>query len=531
MNRLGSPLRLVYWFLLLVSVLSISGAAAAETGVSVSSANFGSVQVGSSLIRPIAVVNAGRSTVTISQATASGSGFKFVGPNLPITLYPYKSANFSVSFTPQSAGAVSGGLKVTFSAPWGSRRGRSSSATGSLSGTGAGAAGFLSTPSSMSFGSIAVGSSQTQALALSNTGGATLTISAASVTGNGFRVSGLTCPYSLAAGASANLSVTFSPTTSGTITASLAIASNAANPTLVISLSGTGAIGTLSVTPGSMSFGSVSVGSSQTQALTLSNTGGSSFTISAATVTGGGFTVSGLTLPYTLAASASANLSVTFSPTSTGANSASLAIASNAANPSVTVALSGTATTPSGTLALSPGSMSFGSVTIGTTQTQSGNVSANGGSITLSSASSNNSAFTLNGLTLPMTLAAGQSVPFTVTFAPTASGAASAKISFFASNATSASETATGSGATVQHRVELSWSASTSTSVAGYNVYRATSATGSYSRINTVLNPSMNYSDGTVQSGQSYYYVTTAVDSSGVESTYSNQVQAVVPFP
>jgi fibronectin type 3 domain-containing protein len=62
-------------------------------------------------------------------------------------------------------------------------------------------------------------------------------------------------------------------------------------------------------------------------------------------------------------------------------------------------------------------------------------------------------------------------------------------------------------------------------------VYRATSPTGSYSRINSVLDPSMNYSDSTVQSGQTYYYATTAVDSTGAESAYSNKVQAAIPFP
>jgi len=41
----------------------------------------------------------------------------------------------------------------------------------------------------------------------------------------------------------------------------------------------------------------------------------------------------------------------------------------------------------------------------------------------------------------------------------------------------------------------------------------------------------MNYSDSTVQSGQTYYYATTAVDSSGAESGYSNKVQVSVPTP
>jgi fibronectin type 3 domain-containing protein len=77
----------------------------------------------------------------------------------------------------------------------------------------------------------------------------------------------------------------------------------------------------------------------------------------------------------------------------------------------------------------------------------------------------------------------------------------------------------------------LSWNASTSTSITGYNVYRGTVSGGPYSKINSALDTSMSYSDSTVQSGQTYYYVTTAVDSAGVESSYSSGVQAVIPFP
>jgi len=175
-------------------------------------------------------------------------------------------------------------------------------------------------------------------------------------------------------------------------------------------------------------------------------------------------------------------------------------------------------------------SMSFGSINVGSSQTQNGSVTANGGSVTLSSASSTNSQFRLGGLSFPVSIAAGQSVPFTVTFSPTAVGNTTAIISFFTSSA-SASETASGTGATIQHTVELSWNASTSTSISGYNLYRATNAAGPYSKINPSLNTSMNYSDSTVQSGQTYYYVTTAVNSSGEESSYSNQVTASVPMP
>lgn len=425
MRRLGSPLRLLYAVSLLVAVFSTS--AAAQNPLTVQNVNFGSVQVGSSLIMPAAVTNTGKSKIKITKVSISGTAFVFVGPNLPINLNSQQAANLSVSFAPNTAGSFSGSITVTYWAASGGH-GYGARATASLSGTGSSSAtGYLTAPSSMNLGSVPVGSSQTQALTLSNTGKASLTISATNVAGSGYSVSGLSLPYSLASGASANVSVTFSPAASGT-------------------------------------------------------------------------------------------------------DSATLTLTSNASDPTVTVSLTGSGTTSNGTLGVTPGSMSFGNVTIGTTQTQNGSVTASGGSVTLSSTSSSNSAFILAGLTLPVTLSAGQSLPFTVTFAPTASGTASANISFFA-NSNSATETASGSGATVQHIIDLSWNASTSGSIAGYNVYRANASSGPYSKINAALDPALSYSDSTVSSGKTYYYETTAVDSAGVESSYSNQVQVVVPFP
>ena len=67
--------------------------------------------------------------------------------------------------------------------------------------------------------------------------------------------------------------------------------------------------------------------------------------------------------------------------------------------------------------------------------------------------------------------------------------------------------------------------------VVGYNVYRATISGGPYTKINSALDGSTTYTDSTVQAGTTYYYVTTAVDGSGTESTHSNQVQAVIPTP
>jgi len=392
--------------------------------------------------------------------------------------------------------------------------------------------------SSTSFGTVQVGSSAILPVSVGNNGKVSVTISKAAASGSVFSFVGPNLPVTLGPHQGARLSVSFMPQNSGAVTGSLNVTYSVTwhgrqhSGSASGSLSGTGAgstAGYLSA-PSSLSFGSINVGSNQTQTLSLSNTGGSSLTITSATISGSGYGVSGLTLPYPLAAGASANLSVTFSPTSSGADNATLTIVSNASDPSVPVSMSGTGTTTSGTLGVSPGSMSFGNVTIGTTQTQNGSLSASGGGVTVSSVSSSNSAFTVSGFTLPLTLAAGQSAPYTVTFAPAASGTLTANLSFFA-NTGSATETASGSGTTVQHNVGLSWDPSTTSSVTGYNVYRATSATGSYTRLNSSLDSALSYNDNTIQSGKTYYYATTAVDSAGAESSYSNQVQVVVPFP
>jgi len=75
---------------------------------------------------------------------------------------------------------------------------------------------------------------------------------------------------------------------------------------------------------------------------------------------------------------------------------------------------------------------------------------------------------------------------------------------------------------------DRSWNASTST-VSGYYIYRNTLSGGTYVRINSSPVVGLNYIDSTVQSGTTYYYVITAVDSTGVESVYSNQVSAAIP--
>ncbi len=86
-------------------------------------------------------------------------------------------------------------------------------------------------------------------------------------------------------------------------------------------------------------------------------------------------------------------------------------------------------------------------------------------------------------------------------------------------------------GTTVPHSVSLNWTASTSSNVVGYNMYRGTTSGGPYTKLTPSPVAGVAYTDTTVQAGQTYYYVATTLDSNNNESTYSTEAKAVVPTP
>jgi hypothetical protein len=81
---------------------------------------------------------------------------------------------------------------------------------------------------------------------------------------------------------------------------------------------------------------------------------------------------------------------------------------------------------------------------------------------------------------------------------------------------------------TKPHKVVLTWRPSSS-SVTGYNIYRTATTGKNYVKINTVLVQGLTYTDDTVKSGVTYYYVTRAVDAQGHESVDSNEFSASIP--
>jgi len=504
--------------------LSGTGLATGSLSANPGSANFGNVTTGRNQTLPMTVTNTGGVVITLSSAAASGSGFSVTGPSLPITLNAGQGTTFNAIFTPSTAGAASGALTINSNA-------NNPTLSVPLAGMGLAQGQLGSNPPSFSFGNIQVAASKSLTGSLTNSGGSSLTISAATASGTGFSLSGLTLPLTLNAGQSASFTVLFSPNTSGAASGSVSITSDGANPDLSLALSGTGVTqGTLAANPTSLALGSIQVGNSISLSETLTNTGGSSITVSQANLTGAAFSVSGLTLPLTLTSNQSVTFTATFTPTGAGAASGSLSVVSDASNSTRNNALSGTGTA-AGQLSVSPTGLSFGSVTVGSSSPLSGSLTASGASVTVTSASLTNGEFVLSGISLPATLAAGQSTPFTVTFTPQASGATSASLSF-SSNASNspAAQSMTGTGAMpTQHTADLTWNSSNG--AVGYNIYRGTVSGGPYSMINTSLDGGTAYSDNTVASGQTYYYVATAVDVSSNESAYSAETQAVIPNP
>ena len=344
---------------------------------------------------------------------------------------------------------------------------------------------------------------------------------------NGVNITGATsASYTTATTTTADSGSTFRVVVSnsaGTVTSSAA--------TLTVNPAPAPAVQFLSPTP--INFGNDVVGVKSSLPLIIKNAGTATLTITQVTETGSAaFTVTGLSLPLSVNAGQQTTITVAFLPTAVGTVSGNLSIVSNAPSSPNSVTLNGTGIAATLTLSISPTSLNFGNVTTGTSSpTQNVTITNTGNSnVAISQISLTGAGYSMTGGSAPVTLSPSQSITLVVQFSPTTVGAPSASITVV-SNATGSPATISLSGtgvAPLQHSAALTWSASTS-AVSGYNVYRSTVSGGSYTRINSSLVASASYTDSTVQSGTTYFYVTTAVDSSGMESVYSNEVPATIP--
>lgn len=139
---------------------------------------------------------------------------------------------------------------------------------------------------------------------------------------------------------------------SGTQTVILTASAGGASTTFAIRLSSAGTPA-ISLESPTVAFGDVAVKTTATQSLVLTSSGSAPLTVQGASVTGSGFSVSGISFPVTLNPSQTAALQLQFDPSVAGAATGSVKITSNASNtPTATVGLSGTGTSSSYQVAL-----------------------------------------------------------------------------------------------------------------------------------------------------------------------------------
>jgi subtilisin family serine protease len=314
------------------------------------SLGFGNVAVGATSNLTFTVTNTGGGTLT-GTATTAASGFCVVvsgscsGSGASFSLAAGASQSVTVRFSPASSVTYSG--NVSFASNGGN-------VLPSVTGTGTAASPLMSvTPGSLSFGNVAVGATASQSFTVRNTGAGILTGSASTST-PGFCIvvsgscSGSGASFSLAAGASQSVVVRFSPTSSGSYSGNVSFNSNGGSVSPAITGTGTAANPLMSVTPSSLSFGNVSVGTTANLTFTVRNPGGGTLTGSAST-TASGFCVvvsgscSGSGASFSIAAGARQSVTVRFNPTSIATYSGNVSFTSNGGNASPAVAGTGTA--------------------------------------------------------------------------------------------------------------------------------------------------------------------------------------------
>jgi hypothetical protein len=499
--------------------------------VSPSSVSFGSVAVGQSMTKTVTLTNTGTEALSVSGISVAGTGFTASGPRLPMSMAAGQSTSISAVFKPTGGAADTGTITITSNAA-------GSPSLVTLSGTGTtgttAAAALTVTPTTIAFGSVAVGSEQTQTVHVENTGNETATISQLTISGTGVSVSGVTAPATLAAGQTANLTVTYKPVAAGTLTASLAIVSNATDPSVVVGINATATSSTLAATPSSVSFGNVVVGSDTTQTIRLQNIGTSQVTISAIAPSVSSIVISGVTTPINLAPGTSATLTAAYKPTAAGSVAGKITVTSNAVGSPTIVDLSATAAAAAVQLTPSASSLGFGSVTVGSSGTSQLTVKSTGNTnASISKVTVSGTGFVLGSAAASVILDPSQSESYTVNFNPKAAGSTSGTLTITSNAANSPlnialSGTGVAAATTQQHTVALTWERSTS-GVAGYFVYRGTKPSGPFTQLNSSPESSPSYSDGSVSSGQVYYYYVTAVDSSNIQSADSNEVSVTIP--
>ena len=378
---------------------------------------------------------------------------------------------------------------------------------------------------SLAFGNVTLNTPSTQTVTLTSSGTAAVTVSAITVSGTGFSISGVSAPVTLNPGATATLTVVFDPTTSGAATGAVTISDNASPATATVSLSGTG---TATAALSAITCNSSSLTGAATDACTVTLT---------STAPSGGVAVAlsssstALTVPASVTV-ASGSTSAAFTATATAVTTAQTAtLTAIAGSASKTFSIQLNAATPA--LTVSTSSVSFGDVDLNSPAVQTVTLTSSGtAAVTVSAVTAAGTGFSVSGVTAPLTLNPGATATLDVEFDPTASGAATGTVTI-SDNASPATATISlsGTGQAAAYQVELSWDApgQSTDPVAGYAVYRAASGSSTYQLVGAPQGTGTSYTDTSVANATSYVYYVVSVDAQGNQSSPSNTYPVTIP--
>ena len=379
-----------------------------DIDVSPASLAFGDVLVGNSQILPVTVRNLGTATLNVSNITSSDGDY--VPGITSFALAPGGTQIVNVTFTPSTTGSLPATLSIIHDDQL-----TGSPSTVPLSGAGINPVIGLA-PAALAFGTVQVGSSANLTLTVSNTGGTDLVVS--NITSDDGQFAPDLTSFTVPSGGNRIVTVTYAPAVGGAHAGTLTLVHNAAGSPSTVAMSGTGTDPGISVSPASLSFGNVPVGGSSALALTITNTGTSALNVTNITSDDGQY-VPDITI-FSVAAGANQVVNVTFSPTATGAQPATLRFVHNAAGSPTAVSMSGTGTSPD--IHLSPAILTFGNVAVGSSLALPLTITNTGAApLNVTSITSDDAQFV--PAPISFVVGAGASQVVDVTFTPAADGA------------------------------------------------------------------------------------------------------------
>ncbi|MNR71694.1 hypothetical protein D3C71_23270 [compost metagenome] len=411
--------------------------------VSPAALTFSAQQTGtSSAAQAVTVTNTGTNVLQLSGVGISSGTSDFAQSNNCASVPINGTCTINVSFTPSVTGARAGTLSLVHDG--------GGVASVNLSGTGQDATATLS---AVSFPNTVVSASTTLTSTLQNTGIGPISVttpSAASVTGTDFSFVSTTCGSTLAAGATCNVSVKFSPSAKSARTGTLTVATGAGTKTAA--LSGTGLQGTVSVAPSSLVFDAQQTGTkSSNKTVTVTNTGTAPLTVTSVRFElGTSVYAQSNTCSTALAVNGTCTISVSFTPPSAGSHLETISVVTNGSN-NGSISVTGTGQAPSATLT----APTFSATQVGESSVATATLT-NTGLAAISvvppvAASVTGTDFAFSSTTCGSSLAAGASCATSVRFSPTATTARTGSLSISTgAGVRTASLSATGAAASVQ---------------------------------------------------------------------------------